>query len=250
MKQKLLLFSDSEEGQQLALALCTMPLDVTACVATGNEPDHLPKRVHICTDCQNASSITHYLQEKHFGWVIDATHPCATAITKEIRTAAHCAGVPYLRLLRSKKRHTLHYVSSAEQAANLLAPTNGKILLSVNWKEIDQFAVLPRPRLYVHTKSTVASLQACDCAGIPRSHIIEKENSFCQGASLKLFRQLSIQHLVTSNVNHSSSGFEDKMAMAEDAGVHVTVIGCPVHETGYRYGEILELLACELEETP
>lgn len=250
MKQKLLLFADSTEGCHLAEVLRSMPLDVTACVTAPTQVlKSPPQGIHLLTGFHDEPSICQCLQKEHFEWVIDATHPSAADVVKSIRTAARTIGVPYLRLRRTENQsRSLRYVSSAEKAAALFLPTKGNVWLAVSCEEICHFSAIPRSRLYVHILPTSASLQACEAAQIPRSHIISMPNPLSTEAARALFEQFSIRHLAASDTRHNSS-FAGRMSAAEDAGVHVTVIGRPVHDTGYRYSEILELLASELGDT-
>lgn len=250
MKPKLLLFADNAEGRRLAEVLRTMPLEVTACVAAGSSETTLPQGVHIHTGSMDEPAICHFLQQEHFGWVIDATHPCTADVTKEIRTAARSSGVPYLRLLRTKSAsQRIRYVSSAEEAADLLLRTEGNLLLSICSDDIRRFANLPRMRVFAHIQPTFASLQACEAAQIPRSHIIAAQSALSREAYAALFRQFHIHWLIVRG-NSQESGFAEKMTAAEEAVVNVLVVGQPVQESGYRYGEILELLATELGDNP
>lgn len=247
MKQKLLLFADNAEGRHLAEVLRALPLEVTACVSSEAA---VPHGVHICTEQMDEPEICRFLLQEHFGWVIDATHPCTAEVTKEIRTAARSCGTPYLRLLRTKTlRQRIRYVTSPEDAANLLLGTEENVLLSVCSDDIRVFADLPRMHLFAHVLPTFASLQACETAQIARNHIIALQGTFSRKSSLALFQQFNIRWLV-ANGSKQDASYEAKMTAAEEAGVNVIVVGQPVHENGYHYGEILELLASELGETP
>ncbi|WOC32548.1 MULTISPECIES: precorrin-6A/cobalt-precorrin-6A reductase [Caproicibacterium] len=249
MKQKLLLFADNAEGRHLAEVLCALPLEVTACVAAGCGGFSEPHGVRLRPKLTDGPEICRYLRREHFGWVIDATHPCTVKVTQTIRAAARSSGTPYLRLLRTKTaKHRICYVASVAEAAARLSNTTANILLSVCSDDIRCFCDVPRAQLYVSVPHTFPALQACETAQILPSRIFAAQEPFCRKDGPDLLRQLQIGWLVI-NGNQQDENFEAKVTAAEEAGVNVLVVGKSVEETGYPYGEILELLASELGES-
>ena len=89
--------------------------------------------------------------------VLDATHPYAAEVTKNIRTACENGSIRYQRVLRpeGEKNREAIYVESTEKAAELLSGTEGNIFLTTGSKELSKFTVIPdyQERLFARVLS-------------------------------------------------------------------------------------------------
>ena len=116
---KILLFGGTTEGRVLAQKLLALGHAVTVSVATALGAEMLgdfPKD-HILTGRLEQPAIARRLPD--YALCIDATHPYAVEVTKNIQAACEATGTPLRRLLRqeSATEATWVTVESTEQAA-------------------------------------------------------------------------------------------------------------------------------------
>ena len=171
---------------------------------------------------------------------IDATHPYAVEVTKNIKAAAEQAGVEYLRLLRpaSPLPENCLVFESAKQAAEALAAKEGNLLLATGAKELAQFAAIPPERLYPRVLPTLESIAACEAANIPHRNIIAMQGPFSFALNQAMMEQFHIRWLVTKD-GGAAGGFDEKAAAASAAGAQLVVIRRPP-EQGERASEVLK----------
>ena len=103
---KILLFGGTTEGRVLAQKLLALGHAVTVSVATALGAEMLgdfPKD-HILTGRLEQPAIAQRLPD--YTLCIDATHPYAVEVTKNIQAACEATGTPLRRLLR--RRHARH----------------------------------------------------------------------------------------------------------------------------------------------
>lgn len=247
-----LLFAGTTEGRKLAEALRRFPVEATICVATDYGVETLgamPERFTVLAGRMEAESMRALMEKTACDCVVDATHPYAAAVSRNIRMAAAAAGVPSYRLLRRKSAaHDGVYVESADAAAGAVAKTSGPVLLTTGSKDLAAYAGTPdyAERIYVRVLPSVESIQACERSGYKRSHIIAMQGPFGKELNLALMRQYGIRVMVTKD-GGETGGFFDKMTAAAEAGVLPVVIGRPVEEDGLEFEDILRTITKGLE---
>jgi len=113
--------------------------------------------------------------------VLDATHPYAAEVTKNIRTACENGSIRYQRVLRpeGEKNREAIYVESTEKAAELLSGTEGNIFLTTGSKELSKFTVIPdyQERLFARVLSIPSVISSCAELGIEGKHLIGMQGS-------------------------------------------------------------------------
>ena len=172
---------------------------------------------------------------------IDATHPYATEVTKNIQRACERCGVPYRRLLRPESRLSTGavVVGNAGQAAEYLAHREGNILLTTGAKELAAYAALAPERLFPRVLPMRTSLEVCEACGIPRRNIVAMQGPFSQELNEAMLRQFSIRYQVTKD-GGKTGGFEEKRQAACRTGAQLVVIARPEEADGFSLDEILQ----------
>lgn len=237
-----LIFSGTTEGRRLSYLLAERGAEVTVCVATeyGREEQGKAPGVTVLTGRRTVEEMTALLEGRDL--CIDATHPYAVEVTKNVRLACAAAGVPCRRLLRARSADTdALLVDSAEAAARLLAGRKGNILLTTGAKELPAFAGIAPDRLYPRVLPAKDSIAACEAADIPHRNILAMQGPFSADLNEALIRQFHIAFLVTKD-GGAAGGFPEKVQAAKNAGIELVLI-CRPEETGERFEEILA--ACD-----
>lgn len=189
------------------------------------------------------------LMREGYDWVVDATHPYATAATQAIRAAAAGAGLPYYRLGRpASGPATAQYAQSVQQAAAMLAQTQGNILATTGVKELDAYTAIDgyAARVYARVLPTMASIARCEALGFAASHVIAMQGPFSQALNEALMRQLDIRWLVTKD-GGDFGGFMAKVDAAARCGAGCIVIGRPPEDGGVPLADILGLLKAQIQ---
>ena len=101
---ELLLFGGTGEGRALAEWLRDEGIPVTVCVATAYGSTLLPPGVEAHTGRLDRAGMEALMVRRPYTCVIDATHPYAVEVTRQLQEAAQARGVPYVRLLRTSDR--------------------------------------------------------------------------------------------------------------------------------------------------
>lgn len=239
--KRLLLFAGTTEGRRLAEEL-SKDWEVTASVATAYGAQLLPSQVRVLTGRLDEPQIEALLRQENFDVLVDATHPYAKAVTRNLQTAAANAAVPYLRLARpqSPLPADARVLETAEKAAAALAETEGPVFLTTGVKELSAFAPLARERLYVRVLPTHEALCICEREKIPPSHIVAMQGPFSEALNRALLSQFQIRHLVTKE-GGAAGGFAEKVSAAKACGAVLWVLRRPA-EQGLSYAQLLERL--------
>ncbi len=238
---RVVIFSGTTEGRELSAETASMGADTTVCVAT--EYGKIIQE-HV----EGIKTLSGRMDEKEMAKVlagadlcIDATHPYAREVSKNIRAAACAADVPCHRLLRreSKLPPDCILVNSTEDAADFLKGTEGNILLATGAKELSAFSNIERKRLYPRVLPVQESLAACEKMEIPRSNVIAMQGPFSSELNAALINQFSIKWLLTKD-GGTAGGFDEKAQAAQKTGARLVVIRRP-KEDGESYETILKL---------
>ena len=241
---KILLFGGTGEGRALAEWMLSRGLDATVCVATEYGQTLLPPgaQVHVGRLDEPAMGA---MMAGGYTLVIDATHPYAVEVTRNIRAAAQGAGVPYVRLVRrSDGEDGCHKAADMAAAADLLEKLPGNVLLTTGSKQLSAFARPGlRERCFPRVLPMADSLARCLELGFPPKNIICMQGPFTREMNVATLHQFAIRTLVTKDTG-GYGGFRAKADAAREAGCALLVVERPEQETGLS----LEQIQARLEE--
>ena len=167
--------------------------------------------------------------------VIDATHPYASGVSASIAGATQATGTLLYRVIREgEPQGPWVGVANAQEAAEYVAGTQGRVLLTTGSKELPVYArTIPdfTDRVYARILPVASSLAAASELGIPTSHVIAMQGPFSKQLNMALMRELDIAVMVTK-ASGNAGGFWEKVEAAQECGVQVVVIHRPLDEEG------------------
>ena len=263
MKQ-IILFAGTTEGRRLSEWLSGEGLDILACVATEygsllmKEQEHLEVR----KGRLSKEEMEHLFRTEGQPLVLDATHPYAVEVSENIRSACESAGCEYLRLIRSaygtqttshkpdfcemKKKQVEDdcvVVQSVKDAADWLAGTKGRILVTTGSKELHYFKNIPdyQERVYARVLATPEVAAHCSELGFTGQHLICMQGPFSKEMNIAMLRQFHASWLVTKE-SGKEGGFGEKLEAAKEAGAKLVLVGRPPEQEGVSVEEGIELL--------
>ena len=96
-------------------------------------------------------------------------------------------------------------------------------------------------RVFARVLSTKEVAQACEELGFRGRNLICMQGPFSEELNTAMLRQFDCRYLVTKETG-KAGGFKEKLRAAEKAGAKVVLVGRPEEQSGYSYGEIIEIL--------
>lgn len=102
-KTEILVFGGTIEGRQVSDYLISRKIPHTVCVATEYGEEVLPRQAYLTVHKgrMNMEEMCRFFREGSFLAVVDATHPYAVEVSKNIRAACEREQIKYLRYLRA-----------------------------------------------------------------------------------------------------------------------------------------------------
>lgn len=248
---KVLIYSGTTEGRRLAECLSRVQIPCIVCVATEYGRLVMPPLpgVEIREGRLQVEQMRALVQEERVCAVVDATHPYAAEVTKNIKESVknlpQKEQIPYLRLLRDRntdihwrENNRVKWFVDNESCAEALQMTQGNILLTTGSKELGVYCrtIHEKERLYVRVLPGRESLGICEQNGVAGKQIIAMQGPFSEELNEALIRQFQIAYLVTKE-SGTTGGFPEKMAAVEQTGIHAFVIGSPLEVDGFSFME-------------
>lgn len=234
---KAIVFAGTTEGYALCEFLAENRVSVYACAATEYGGSLLQENefLHVSAGRLKTEDMEELFRKENPEIVLDATHPYAAEVTKNIRTACESAGVLYQRILRpeGEKNSEAIYVESTEEAAAFLSGTEGNIFLTTGSKELAKFTGIPdyKERLFARVLSIPSVIRSCAELGIEGKHLIGMQGPFSAEINEAMLRQFQCSYLVTKDTG-LAGGFPEKMEACQRCGVSPVIIGRPLKEEG------------------
>ncbi len=256
-KAQIVLFGGTVEGRKLADFFAKAKLSVAVYVATEYGEDVLRKekenpylQVHVGRLTEE--EIKEILIKTKPKYVVDATHPYAIEVTKNIETAAKEAQVPYQRVLREKNETEEGiYVDSVKDAALLLRDRKDlqPVFLLTGSKEADVFAGVfeSLENLYVRIIPGKENLEKMSHIGLEMSHVVAMQGPFSQAMNEVMFQHFGVKTIVTKE-SGEKGGFYEKINAAKSLGVTSIIVRRPVEETGLPFMEVANKIMQEVQK--
>lgn len=251
---KVIIFGGTSEGRMLSECLCRNKIAHTLCVATdyGEEVLEPSEYAHVLQGRLDTQQMADLIQSEQCLVVVDATHPYAVEVSKNIRKACEMTEMKYLRFLRAEeavidvKNDVI--VSSAAEAAAYLDGQEGAIFLTTGSKELPAFTagVHETERLFVRVLPSVQVVASCRELGLEGKQICAMQGPFSEEMNRALLQQTKASWLVTKDTG-ITGGFPEKVRAARSLGVRLVIIRRP-EESGLDYESVLQALEPVLKQ--
>ncbi len=253
--KNIMVFSGTTEGRKLSYLLSENKIPHTVSVATdyGEKLCDTSSYALIKKGRMEKSDMESFFKEENIDVVIDATHPYAKEVTKNIKEAAEITGVKYMRFVRSTDFESvqidndkIRYFESSEECVRALGETEGNILLTTGSKELSCFCADEeiKKRIIARVLPGTESITLCEKNGLSGKQIIAMQGPFSYEMNMAMLKQFDIKCLVTKQSGRIG-GFDEKYIAAKDYGTKLFVIGLPETEKGNSLKEICDELGID-----
>lgn len=254
--RSVIVFAGTIEGRTLSEYLSGQQVPVTACVATEYGETLLKENEFLMVHAgrMDQAEMEAFIRSKEPELVVDATHPYAVEVSKNVSRACAGAGVEYIRLIRESSELVSKdavFVSSVDEAVDYLKSVEGNILATTGSKELAKYTAIPEyeKRVFARVLSTGDVAAACEKLGFHGRNLICMQGPFSEEMNTAMLKQFGCQYLVTKETG-KAGGFEEKIRAAQKAGAKVVLVGRPVEQAGYSYEEVVRLLREKLGMEP
>ncbi len=255
-KKKVLVFGGTVEGRQVSDFLSEKEVFHTLCVATeyGEEVLTPGRYLEIRQGRLNVEQMRELMRQEGFCVSVDATHPYAVEVSRNIREACGLEHLRYLRYLRSgltaeEKEPEAVYVNSAAEAAQYLEMQQGVVFLTTGSKELRVFTeqISDKSRLFARVLPAAQVMEDCRALGLEGKQICGMQGPFSSDLNEAMMRQAGSRFLVTKETG-ISGGFPEKAEAARRLGVQMVIIRRP-QEEGCGWEEIRNALVEIVDES-
>ena len=261
---KVLVFGGTSEGRKIAEAYvgsrdvsCKITM-MHMCVATDYGAGLLPydERLIIHNERMDKAAMAGLMKDEGFDACIDATHPYAGEVSRNIKDACSDCGLKLYRVARSNisnkediyDGHRVIYFESIRDAVSYIneisGSLSGNIFITTGSKELKEYTNISdyANRCYVRVLPSVEAVETCTSLGFKSSRIICMQGPFDKELNTAMFKACDAKILVTKESGHAG-GYAEKIEAALDLGITCLVIGCPaeVSDKTYTLTEVLDI---------
>lgn len=236
--KRVLIYGGTTEGRRLAEKLAEAGIPSLVLVATeyGEQmmaPGEKSGRIQVRQGRLTAAEMTALYERERPAVIVDATHPYAEAVKKNIRESrAGFRQIPYYRVCRNpevpEEREEARYFDSTEDCVRALRSAAGNIFLTTGSKTLSEFCRWAdlRERLYVRVLPSIESLEICRAQGIRGDRIIAMQGPFSEEMNRQMLQETHSAILVMKESGRTG-GEAARMKAAAKAGAECYIIRRP-----------------------
>lgn len=230
-------FSGTSDGNALAREIAARghPVIISAAtqyggeVAIGSSPG-----IHVLSGRRGGEARKHDLRRSRAKVIVDATHPYACKISRQLIELGEKLRIPYIRFERpSAGDHpAVELADSVEAAAQRAIELGQRIFLATGTKDLAGFLAAQGAAgktWFVRVTPEPESVQHALRLGIPRARICAMQGPFSQALNEALWRDWAIDCVVSKD-SGDAGGYSAKAAAAAVLGIPMLVIRRPVVE--------------------
>lgn len=227
---RILILGGTTEASELAALLAGRsdfsPLLSMAGRTSDPRPMPIPTRIG---GFGGAAGLASFLREEGIEAVIDATHPFAAVMSRNVAEACAQAQVPLLALRRpawtAQEGDCWIEVTSMGEAVQALGDAPCRVFLTVGRLELASFAAAPQHTYLVRTIEPIG-----DALPVPSVIAIQDRVPFDEAAERMLMERERVDVVVTKNSGGAAT--YPKIAAARSLGLPVIVVARPEKPRG------------------
>ncbi|WP_294750495.1 precorrin-6A reductase [uncultured Ruminococcus sp.] len=225
---RILIFGGTTEGREIAEYCAEKGIAATVSVATEYGAELLPKsdRIKKLVGRLDAGGIRRLITELECSAVIDATHPYAEEVTKNIKAACTGLEVAYYRLIRTQEELSdCIKAESMDELVKILNSSDKKVLSTLGSKELPKLAEVRSfsERIWIRALPVEDVRKSCIELGYSGDRLILEKGPFTVEQNIAHIRKSGAELIVTKE-SGAVGGFPEKLKAAEICGVKVIVL--------------------------
>ncbi|HEY3373913.1 MAG TPA: precorrin-6A reductase [Candidatus Aquicultor sp.] len=249
----ILILGGTTEGTQVLAKLIDKGQYVTISTAYAYAGSFIPRHelVNHISGRLTLEELIELINENTIKVVIDATHPHATVISENARTACRMTGARYIAIERETATwnagETIHAVSSSLDAIRKACEIGKIIFCATGSKDAKVFrseAQRTGRKLYIRILPQEESIEICKQAGFADDEVVTGTGPYNVEDNYELWKRLGIDVLVTKESGRAG-GLNEKLDAASKLGIHVVIVQRPPTAAGSSVNEVVEAVLRE-----
>ena len=239
-KIQIIIFGGTTEGRLLGEYASELKLPAFVSVATdyGEQLIKESEYLHILKKRMDEEAMNAFFESNDIRIIIDATHPFAKEVTKNIKNVAEKRNLKYYRVVRENtggerkwQEGGVLWFNHLEDIIDYLNHNEGDIFVTTGSKDIAKIAKIKDAckRCVLRILDVPQMVETCCEMGFDRERIIAKRGPFSYEENKRDFSGYHCQYLVTKE-SGKAGGFSEKVKAATDVGMEVLAIKRPQEE--------------------
>lgn len=227
-------FTGTGDGNQLAHILSGngSPIVVSVATAYGAEAARSScADIHVVQGCIGKEARLNMMSAAKARMIVDATHPHADTISRQLISLSGELHIPYIRYERPKVEVSdpTVYCDSVAEAASRAISVGGRIFLATGSKDLNAFlnaSGAKECQWFMRITPDQGFIKQSLDLGIPRNHICAMQGPFSREFNVSLWKDWQITCIVTKE-SGSTGGFAEKIEAARQLSIPILVIKRP-----------------------
>ena len=255
---KTVVFAGTTEGKVVSELFAEKGFDVYVTVATEYGKDIFEeflknKKINILEGRLNTDEMKALISDAEF--VVDATHPYAVEVSKNIVSACEDANKNYMRIVRENRQMDIYedsiiWAEDQEDAINIMNSIDGNILLTTGSKDLPKYTKVENyyERLYPRILPDIVSLEIAFGNNYKKKNIICMQGPFTHDANVSMMRMIDAKYLLTKETGNTG-GYKEKLSACEAIGAKAIVIKKPQEELEKQKDNVkIKMISIEVRE--
>ncbi len=244
----IMIFAGTTEGRELCEKYADKNIIIDVYTATDYGGELLPEceNINIHSGRLNESEIEAEIKRLDPFLVIDATHPYATEISKNLKEAS---GYRYVRLLRAAlPKVKAMYVDNMDKAISVVNRSKGNILITTGSKDLEKYRAIKgyKNRCVIRMLPDEENIEKAVELGFSRDKIIDEQGPFSTKDNIAHIKEYDIKYLI-SKESGNAGGFSEKYYACQSCNAAMIVIKRP-EEEGYKASEVYKIIEAAMTE--
>ncbi len=238
----IMLFAGTTEGRELCEKYAEKNIIIDVYTATDYGGELLPesRNINIHSGKLDTEEIAAEIKRLEPFLVVDATHPYATEISKNLKKAS---GDKYVRLLREElPKVKAIYVENIDRAVATVNRSRGNVLITTGSKDLEKYTAIKdyKNRCIIRMLPEKENIKKAVELGFSENNIIAEQGPFSTKDNIKHINKYGIKYLI-SKESGTAGGLNEKYYACQSCNAAMIVIKRPA-EDGYKASEVYNII--------
>lgn len=172
-----------------------------------------------------------FIEKNEIRQVIDATHPYAIEVSRNVMDACEVTDTKYIRFERKSLLENIRYqgeliVDTIEEACDMIMKNDEweNVFIATGSKNLSTYVkLLKSKRLVARVLPTSDVLRSCESMGLNADNILALKGPFSKDINVALLRHAKVDVVITKESGYAG-GFLDKVEACEELGIPIIII--------------------------
>jgi precorrin-6A/cobalt-precorrin-6A reductase len=243
------IFAGTKDGREITEKLVEkhIPLVVFTATAYGKSLIGKDKSVKIYSHPLDKKDMEEVFVKENIKIIIDATHPYAENISKNLICVSKTTGIKYIRYERpslvKRGQEDCRFFKRYEEILGYLMLKTGNILLTTGSNNLGVFTEnIVTDRLYARVLPVPEVINKCYELGLGPKNIIAMEGPFSRELNEAIIKSYNIKFLVTKD-SGEIGGMQEKIDATRNTDCELIVLERPILNYGDTYKKIEDIVS-------